>query len=470
MAEVAEIPLHYRSATELGALLWQKRISSVELTTLYLERLETQGKALNALAELTRDLALEQARQADAELAAGKTRGPLHGVPYGAKDLLATAGIPTRWGSPAHKDQVFDFDAEVIVRLRNAGAVLLGKLAMVELAGGGGYEFPAASLHGPGRCPWNPDRWSGGSSSGSGSAVGAGAVGYALGTETWGSITVPAAFCGITGLRPTYGRVPRHGAMALCWTLDKIGPMARSAEDCGHILQIIAGPHPADPSSTRAPFTFDPEPTLRREGRPFRLGILPHDYTPVPEVRERFDTALEVFRQGGCELQEVDYPADFPYNSVTGTIVYAEGSAAFEGLIRSERLQLLADTAQQAGLIAGLGISAADYLRAQRVRAAAIQALNTLWEQCDALIAPTLLSVATRVDQSLRDSTEPWGGNGGPGNLAGWPSISVPMGFGKENLPLGLELIGPPDAEQTLLSLALAYQRETNWHRRHPLL
>jgi aspartyl-tRNA(Asn)/glutamyl-tRNA(Gln) amidotransferase subunit A len=358
----------------------------------------------------------------------------------------------------------------VIARLRKAGTVLAGKLAMVELAGGGGYEYPAASLHGPGRCPWNPDRWSGGSSSGSGSAVGAGAVGFAIGTETWGSITVPAAFCGITGLRPTYGRVPRHGAMALCWTLDKIGPMARSAEDCGHILQAIAGPHPGDPSSLTASFAFDPQPAWNIAGRPFRLGILPHDYEQAPEVKARFEAALEVFRQGGCELLEADYPPNIPYNSVTGTIVYAEGSAAFAELIRSERLELLADGAQQAGLIAGLSISAADYLGALRVRAAAIQALNTLWSRFDALIAPTLLTVATAVDKPLRDSDEPWGGNGGPGNLAGWPSISVPMGYGKLDLPLGLEIIGPPLGEQTILSLAMAYQRETDWHRQHPPL
>jgi aspartyl-tRNA(Asn)/glutamyl-tRNA(Gln) amidotransferase subunit A len=217
-------------------------------------------------------------------------------------------------------------------------------------------------------------------------------------------------------------------------------------------------------------FVFASHPSFRHEDRPLRLGILPHDYTGVPEVKARFDAALKVFQQGGCELLDVDYPADFPYNSITGTIVYAEGSAAFAGLIRSERLQLLADTAQQAGLIAGLSISAADYLHALRVRDIARMALNTLWKQCDILIAPTLLTIATPIDQSLNESTEPWGGNGGPGNLAGWPSISVPMGYGKENLPLGLELIGPPLGEQKLLSLAMAYQNETDWHRQHPLI
>jgi aspartyl-tRNA(Asn)/glutamyl-tRNA(Gln) amidotransferase subunit A len=461
---VPDIPLHYHSATELGRMLRARTLSSFELTTHYLDRLETQGRALNAVAESTRDLALSQARQADEDMAAGRVRGPLHGVPYGAKDLLATAGIPTRWGSPAHQDQVFDYDATVVRKLRDAGAVLIGKLAMVELAGGGGYEYPAASLHGPGRCPWNSERWSGGSSSGSGSAVGAGAVGFALGSETWGSITVPAAFCGISGLRPTYGRVSRQGAMALCWTLDKIGPMARSAEDCGHILAAIAGHDPLDPTSATDHFTF----RAHVPRRPFRLGILPHDYSRAPEARRLFDAVLEVFQQRKYSLREARYPPDIPYDLVTGTIVTAEGSAAFENLIRSAKLSLLADAGQQAGLIAGLAMPASEYLRALRIRTLAQKALATLWEEFDALIAPTLLTVATPIDQSLRTLTDPWGGNGGPGNLAGWPSISVPMGFGKDGLPMGLEIIGAPYEEQTILALALAFQRDTDWHRQHP--
>lgn len=458
-----EIPLHYRSATEMGRMVREKTLSSVELTTHLLKRLETQGGALNALAELTQDLALAQARQADAELAAGQVRGPLHGVPYGAKDLLATAGIPTRWGSPAHADQVFDYDATAVIRLREAGAILIGKLAMVELAGGGGYSGADASLHGPGRCPWNPAHWSGGSSSGSGSAVGAGAVGFALGSETWGSITCPAAFCGVAGLRPTYGRVSRHGAMALCWTLDKIGPMARSAEDCGHILAAIAGPDPADTTCTSPAFSFNPAET--RSERPLQLGLPPHDYSKVPQVKAAFETALAVFREQGYTLEEAAYPPDLPYDEITGTIVNAEGAAAFEDLIRSERLQLLVDVEQQAGLLAGLTLSAADYLRAQRLRTIAMRALNTLWERFDVLIAPTLLTEALPIDRPFRDSETPWGGNGGPGNLAGWPSLSLPMGFGEQGLPLGLELIGPPGGEQTLLSLGMIFQRETDWHR-----
>ncbi len=462
-----EIPLHFRTASELGRLIKTKKISSVELTRLYLGRLEKQGAELNAVAHLTAELAMAQAKQADAELAQGKVRGALHGVPYGAKDLLATKGIPTQWGSPAHKGQTFDYDATVIARLREAGAVLLGKLAMVELAGGGGYEYASASLHGPAKCPWNHERWAGGSSSGSGASVGSGSVGFAIGTETWGSITVPAAFCGITGLRPTYGRVSRYGAMALSWTMDKIGPMARSAEDCGHILQAIAGLDPLDDTSASSKFAFRPR-AFSSLPRPIRLGLLTQDYTKAPEAKKVFETALEVFRKGSFTLKEAKYPPNIPYDSAASMIITAEGASAFENLIRSDKLHALADTAQQAGFVASLTVTAVDYLRALRIRNEARTAINRLWNDFDVLIAPTLLLEATPIAKSLNEITDPWGGNGGPGNLLGLPSITLPMGFGKTQLPLGLELVGAPFSEQTLLALATYFQQETDWHRHFP--
>jgi len=463
---MAEFTLLYSSAAQLGRMIRRREISSVELTQLYLQQLESRGRELNAVAELTAALALKQAKQADKEIAAGKVRGPLHGVPYGAKDLLATKGIPTRWGSPAHKDQVFHHDATVIERLRNAGAVLVAKLAMIELAGGGGYEYAGASLHGPCRNPWNRDRWAGGSSSGSGAAVGAGLVGFAIGSETWGSITCPAAFCGITGLRPTYGRVPRYGAMALSWTMDKIGPMARSAEDCGLILEVIAGHDSRDPSSAPGRFRFQPRALAKRA---FRLGVLPTDFKKnrAPEAEERFDAALAVFRKLGHTTHAVKLPS-FPYELAAGTIIEVEGAAAFENLVRSPRLEELADRSQQAGLLAALATPGVDYLRAMRIRTLAAPAAVRVFEKCDALIAPTLLKGATPIDRSLNETWSGMGGNGGPGNLLGWPSITIPMGLGKDNLPLGLELIGAPYQEMTLLALAMAYQRETEWHRLQP--
>ncbi len=463
---MADLTLLGSSAASLGRLAQRREVSSVELTGLCLEALDTRGRALNAVAELTPELALDEAKRADAEIAAGRIRGPLHGVPYGAKDLLATRGIPTRWGSPTHRDQVFDYDAAVIEQLRDAGAVLVAKLAMVELAGAGGYGRAGASLHGPGLNPWDPTRWAGGSSSGSGTAVGGGMVPFAIGSETWGSITVPAAFCNVSGLRPTYGRVSRYGAMALSWTMDKIGPMARSAEDCGLVLAAIAGSDPRDPSSLAGPFAFQPGPST---GQSFRLGVLAHDYAAkdAPEARARFTAALEVFRGRGYTIDEATLP-DFPYDEAAGTIVQVEGASAFENLIRGPRLGELADTEQQIGLLSALVTPGVDYLRATRLRTLAGPAAVRVFERFDALVAPTLLHVAPPIDVDLNESLRNAGGNGGPGNLLGWPSVSIPMGHGRDGLPLGLELIGPPNGEATILALAMAFQDETAWHTMLP--
>lgn len=454
------------SVIELGQLVQRRALSSVELTTWCLDALETRGRPLNAVAELTPELALAQAAQADAEIAAGLIRGPLHGVPYGAKDLFATAGIPTRWGSPVYRDQVFDYDATVIERLREAGAVLVAKLAMVELAWGGGYSDPGASLHGPCRNPWNPERWAGGSSSGSGAAVGGRLVPFALGTETWGSIKVPAAFCNVSGLRPTYGRVSRHGAMALSWTMDKIGPLARSAEDCALVLQAIAGRDPRDPTSGSGPVEVE---TDALDGRPLRLGILVHDYEAhhAPEARARFTAALEVFHSLGHTSDEAVLP-DFPYGVSAQTIILIEAASNFENLIHSRQWEELVDPVLQVDLLAGLAVPGVDYLRAMRIRTLAAREAVLVFERFDALIAPTLLQVAPPIDMSLRDSEHHAGGNGGFGNLLGWPSISIPMGLGRDDLPLGLEIIAAPYQEATVLALATAFQSATKWHRLHP--
>jgi aspartyl-tRNA(Asn)/glutamyl-tRNA(Gln) amidotransferase subunit A len=250
--------------------------------------------------------------------------------------------------------------------------------------------------------------------------------------------------------------------MALCWTLDKIGPMARSAEDCGSILAAIAGHDPRDPSSLPDRFTFQPEaPALRR----FRLGVLPRHHE-VTATEGRFGAALEVLRALGHTTEEITLPA-FPYDRAAGTIVTAEGSSAFEQLIRGPRLAELADARQQAGLLAGLATPATDYLRALRVRALAAPAAVAVFERCDVLVAPTLLHGASPIDRSIQEGEED-PGNGGPGNLLGWPSISIPMGFDDDSLPLGLELIGPPDGEAMLLALAMAFQEATDWHRLTP--
>src|SRR5580693_209563 len=250
----------FSSVRSLGDAIRTRRLSPVELTEAYLKRLETIGPRLNAVVTVTRDLALAQAKAAEKEIAAGKYRGPLHGIPYGAKDALAAKGIPTTWGTAPYRNQIFDYDSTVIARLRDAGAVLLGKLAMLETVGGFGFNSADASFTGPVRTPWNLNRWAGGSSSGPGAATAAGLCAFSIGGETGGSILNPSTFCGLSGLRPTYGRVSRHGSVALCWTVDKAGPMCRTADDCGLVLAAIAGYDKLDPSTSRRRFEYAAKP------------------------------------------------------------------------------------------------------------------------------------------------------------------------------------------------------------------
>ena len=334
---------------ELGALVRARRVSPVALATEFLGRLEALGPRYNAVVTVTRERALAEARRAEAEIAAGGWRGPLHGIPYGAKDLFATAGgVPTTWGAAPLRDQTFDADATVIRRLETAGAVLVAKLAMVELAGGAGYRQPRAAFTGPGKSPWGEDAWSGGSSSGSASAVAAGLVPYALGSETWGSIVSPAANCGVTGLRPTLGRVSRHGAMALSWSLDKVGPLGLTADDCGLVLEAIAGPDPLDSSAENRPFRYDAED---RPGRRFRFGVLRAAVEVADaDVRARFEEALDVLRALGT-VEDVALPP-LPYETITRTILFAEAASALEGLVESGAVAELTAPEDRYGLYA----------------------------------------------------------------------------------------------------------------------
>jgi aspartyl-tRNA(Asn)/glutamyl-tRNA(Gln) amidotransferase subunit A len=465
--------LHFKSARELGDLLRRREISSLELTRGCLERLERLGPGLGAVATLTSELALAQARAADAETAAGKSRGPLHGVPFGVKDLLATRGIPTTWGAEPFRSQVFDHDATVVGKLRDAGAVLVAKLSMVELAGGLGYNNADAAWTGPGRTPWNREFWSGGSSSGPGAAVAAGLVPFAIGSETSGSILTPAAFCGVTGLRPTYGRVSRHGAMALSWTLDKLGPMARSADDCGLVLEVLAGADPRDPSSLDAPYaarTPGAAPQRPGGGR-LRLAV-PRGAADKaqPEVRRNFEASLEVLRGFADVTLDVEWP-DFPWGSAVSTIVSAEGASAFLELIESGRAAQLRCVKDRTGGLPGTLVPAVDYLQAMRVRGPMRRAVARLFEDFEAVVAPTRQTVSYPVGQ---DFDKAWPGvGGGPalipaGNLCGLPAVCVPNGFGEQGLPTSLMLMGPVLAEGTLLAAAGAFQLATSWHTRRP--
>jgi len=384
------------------------------------------------------------------------------GIPYGAKDLLATKNIPTRWGSPAHREQVFDYDATVITKMRDAGAVLAAKLAMVELAGGGGYEFASASLHGPGLNPWHTGHWSGGSSSGSGSAVAAGLVPFALGSETWGSINTPAAYCGITGLRPTWGLVSRAGAMELAWTMDKIGPMARSAEDCGWVLQTIAGPDASDPTTSRN-FKFQSRLT-RRE---LRVGILPADFSGIPELGKAFDDALRVLKKMGVQLKPVQL-ADAEYGNVALTILHAETLATHDEFIKSDQLDLLVDAAQKQTLRQSLSLESGAYVRALKQRAIITRAVLAQFAEFDALVSPAVTEEAIPLGASLKTRVRRKGNYAVLGALCGVPALILPIGFGAQNLPLALAFTGNLFAENTLLQLGMRFQRETDWHCQHP--
>jgi len=467
----------FASIRELGAMLRGRRLSAVDLAEAHLARLETYGPSLGAVVTLTRERALAQAHWANQELLAGRDRGPLHGIPWGAKDLLATKGIPTTWGAEPLRGQVFDYDATVVERLDEAGAVLVAKLAMVELAGGMGYNNPDASFTGPGRSPWNPDHWSGGSSSGSGAAVAAGLVPFALGSETSGSILTPAAFSGVTGLRPTYGLVSRHGAMALCWTLDKLGPMARSADDCALVLSAIAGPDPKDPT-TGERFHY-----RRREGRDprFRIGVI-KDATvgAESEVEANFRRSLEVLREVADVEEDIAFP-DFPWGEAAGVIVDAEGAAAFRELIESGKVKQLRDRTDRIGGYAMIMARAVDYLDAMRLRVPMRAALDALLARYDALVAPTRTGVAPPIGRDF-DAPPPAAEAPRPvepepprapdvipaGNLAGLPAIAMPNGFGQNGLPTSLQLLGRALSEATLVAIAERYQQMTDWHLKRP--
>lgn len=457
--------ISFATVAELGRMLRSGQISPTELTEHFLERLEQVGTPLNAVVTLTSELALAQARQAEDELAAGIDRGPLHGIPYGAKDLLATAGIPTTWGAAPLQNQIVDRNAAVIVRLREAGAVLVAKLAMVELAGGFGYEQPNAALTGPGKNAWDAEAWAGGSSSGSGAVVGAGAVPFAIGTETWGSITVPAAYNGVSGLRPTYGRVSRRGAMALCWTLDKIGPLARTAEDCATVLAAMAGPDPADVTT----FAGTRFPSSGEAPARFRFGILKGSVEAVrPDVRANFEAALGVLAEF-ADLEEVTMRT-LPYDAAASLIVGVEAAAAFEEFIDEGGPLGLTAPEDRVGRVDGLTITAVEYLRALRVRRVASREMDTLLAGFDAIVAPTLPTVASGIAERFDEHfvRDPTASLGAIGNLCGLPAISVPNGFGERALPTGLEFMGRAFEESRVIAAAAAYQARTDWHRRHP--
>lgn len=423
--------LAFLPVTELAALIRDRQVSSLELTRLYLDRLQQYDPVLKCVVTLTEDLALKQAKQADREIASGRYRGPLHGIPWGAKDLIAYPGYPTTWGAEPFRDQVIDTKATVAARLEQAGAVLVAKLSLGALAQGDLW------FGGRTKCPWNPRIGSSGSSAGSASATAAGLVGFAVGSETNGSIVSPCQRCGATGLRPTFGRVSRHGCMALSWTMDKIGPIARSVEDCALVLGAIHGRDGLDPTAVDRPFHWPSS----RDLRSLRVGYFESD-KPIADRPE-----LQVLKDLGVQLTPVELPSQHSSRHLL-MILGTEAAASFDELTRTgvtEGLNTWPRTFRQ-----GQFVPAVEYLRANRVRTLVIREMEEMMSGIDAYVGGS--------DRSLT-------------NLTGHPTVVLPGGFrpaGEFELPTAITFTGKLYGEAELLALAHAYQQATGFHLRRP--
>jgi len=453
----------YLTVRELAERVRTRAVSPVELTEAYLERSRTIGQRLSAYVTLTPDLARAEAEQAAAEIAAGHYRGPLHGVPYAAKDLLAVRGYPTTWGASLFADRKFDYDATVIQRLRDAGAVLIGKAAMIELAGGMGYRFASASLTGAARNPWNTACWTCGSSSGSGAIAAAALAGFAIGTETWGSIICPSAFCGASGLRPTYGRVSRHGAMALAFSMDKIGPICRAADDCGMVLSAIAGHDPADAASLPdGGFAYD-----ATSAEPLRIGWLANAWKKLPApIEAAVNEARQVLANAGAQISPAELP-EGPWEVAAGVVVAVEGASAFGDLIDSGRVAQLTDPVGRIGGYVNQQIPASDYLRANRIRGILQRRIDALFQKFDVLAAASQPVTAAPLETNLETGLDYSDPLGGIGNFCGLPACSVPCGF-VNGLPVGIQFVGRVYDDAKVIAAARLFQRHTDWNRRRP--
>jgi Asp-tRNA(Asn)/Glu-tRNA(Gln) amidotransferase A subunit family amidase len=440
--------LAFRPVTHLAALVEARLVTSEDLTRMYLGRLKQYGPKLECVITLTENLALEQARRADAEIAAGRYKGPLHGIPWGAKDLLAVPGYKTTWGAMPYKDQVIEESATVVKRLEEAGAVLVAKLTLGALAWGDVW------YGGKTRNPWDYEQGSSGSSAGSASATAAGLVGFAIGTETWGSIVSPSTRCGTTGLRPTFGRVSRHGAMALSWSMDKIGPICRSVEDCALVFDAIYGPDGLDLSVVDAPFNWDAELDVRS----LRIGYVKSAFENEREEQEewkRFDQAtLESLSDMGFDLTPIELP-DLPIGAMS-FILNAEAAAAFDELTRTSQDDLLVRQIRNAWpnvFRQSRLIPAVEYIQANRARTLAMQAMAEIISEIDVYVVPSF-----------------GGSNLLLTNLTGHPCVVLPNGFREDGTPTSISFIGRLFGEAETLAVARAYQEATEFHLRRPTL
>jgi len=443
MVNVPDVPrdldeVAFWSVTKLAAAVKARKITSIDLTKMYLARLKKYDPVLRCVITLTEERALRQAKKADEEIASGNYRGSLHGIPWGAKDLLSVKGYRTTWGAMPYKDQVIDVDATVVKRLDEAGAVLIAKLSLGALAQNDVW-FDAKT-----KCPWNPKRGSSGSSAGPGSATAAGLVGFSIGSETNGSIMSPATVNGVTGLRPTFGRVSRHGAMALSWSMDKLGPMCRSVEDCALVLDAIQGPDDLDMVVRDVPYGFDGEADLSK----INVGYFKSLFDADKQNREHNDRSLEALRGLGVKLTAVDVP-DFPYNDM-GFILTVEAAAAFDELTRSGRDDLLVTQFSWPNAFRRARmVPAVEYLQANRVRTRLMEAMQRLYEKVDVIVTPSLRNLYM-------------------GNFTGHPMIAIPNGFTDKGMPTTIGFLGNLYDEKNMLAVAHGLQGATEYHLRHP--
>ena len=466
-----ELEICYMSAGQLGPMIKTGEISPVEVIEAHLARVRATEPVLNSFITLLQDEAMAAARQAERDIAAGRYRGPLHGIPVGLKDLFNTGGVRTTSGSRIYDNHVPAEDCTVAARFREAGAILLGKLNMHQFAYGPTGENPD---YGHMHNPWNPDMVSGGSSGGSGSAAAAGQCTITTGSDTGGSIRIPAALCGIVGLKPTYGRVSRHGLTPLAWSMDHPGPMVRTVEDAAITMNVIAGYDARDVASVNIPVP-DYTASLTGDIQGLRVGV-PRQYmeSPLdPEVRQSVNDALQQLESLGATVSEVDFPEFNDAAAISTTMLMAEATACFRDLLASDGSRLYEPVRLR--LEAGLFISAADYLRAQQGRAVFDRAARRLLEDVDLLAGPTEPVTAPPLLQqqvlageqeigtvaALTQYTRPY-------NITGFPAISVPCGFSSAGMPIGMQLAGRPFDEETVLRAAQAYEQSTEWHKRRP--
>lgn len=438
--------LAFYSIPQLASLIRNKKISSVELTEFFIARLKKWGDTLACVITLTEELALQEAKQADDELKKGIYRGPLHGIPYGLKDLFAVKGYKTTWGSTPYKDQVVDMDSYVYLQLKKAGAVLCAKLSMGALAQNNKW------FGGETKNPWNLKEGSSGSSAGSASATAAGLLPFAIGTETQGSIVSPSTRCGVTGLRPTFGTVSRSGAMVLCWSLDKPGPLCRSAEDAAIVYAFIHGTDGNDPSAIRHTFNY----TGKVDWTKLRVGYAENYFKRLDSnAAER--KVLDLYRSLGANIKAVNFPdsAMYPVNLIS-IILAAESAAAFDELTRTNRDELVErqdrffwpNTFRAARMI-----PAVEYINANRYRSQLCQKMNDLMKDYDVFIVPSFTGRQLAIT-----------------NLTGHPVVVMPVGFNKTGSPLSITLLGNLYDEATILAAAKAFQDKTDFNKQHPPL